>query len=82
MMRVQVKMFAVARDIAGADRAEVELPAGATIADLRGELLARFPEFEKLGGKLMFSLNMEYAVDGAVVSELDEIACIPPVSGG
>lgn len=81
-MNVQVKLFAVARQIAGCDQLEVELASGASVADLRQALAAQVPELKPLLGSLAFAVNAEYAADDAPVPAGADVACIPPVSGG
>lgn len=81
-MKLRVQMFAIARQYAGADVLEIELPTGATIADLRQSLFARLPELGSLGSRLLFAVNGEYAAETALLPPDCEVACIPPVSGG
>jgi sulfur-carrier protein len=79
---VRVQLFAVARQLAGEDAIDLDLPPGATVADVRTELLRRTPALAPLARHLLFSVDADYAADGAVVPEGAEVACIPPVSGG
>ena len=51
-MKFRVRLFARARDLAGADHVAVELPAGATVADLRRRLVALLPALADLAGKV------------------------------
>jgi molybdopterin converting factor small subunit len=51
------------------------------VGDLKIELIAQFPDFEKLRS-LVIAVNEEYQEDGFILSEKDEIVIIPPVSGG
>lgn len=76
-MRVSVQLFAMLRERAGADAVEVELPEGATVADLLGEL-------SDLVGAMpvRVAVNREYSPESARLSAGDELALIPPVSGG
>ena len=82
MMKIQVKLFAIARQAADTDVIDIELPHNATVSDLRAVLTNRFPELTPMGNSLRFAVNSEYASDAAVINESDELACIPPVSGG
>jgi MoaE-MoaD fusion protein len=80
---VSVRLFAVLRERAGRDRIELELPEGATVADALGALDAH----EKLTGALdrhgvVMAVNRQYAPADARLHEGDEVALIPPVSGG
>jgi molybdopterin converting factor small subunit len=61
---------------------EVELGPQATVADLRGELARQVPSLAPLMRHLMIAVNTEYAEDCQLLQASDEIACIPPVSGG
>ncbi len=81
-MNVPVQLFAAAKQIAGIDLVTLELSDEATLAELRVALLNRYPELGPLQGHLRFSINAEYASDAHAIREGDEIACIPPVSGG
>jgi molybdopterin converting factor subunit 1 len=77
-----VLLFAAARDLAGADAVTVELPAGATVADLRGELARRFPALAGLLARSALAVNHDFAEEDQMLMPDDEIAVIPPVSGG
>jgi len=81
-MIVPVSLFAKARDLAGAPLVHLELPAGATVARLRDELVSACPPLAPLAPSLLIALNDEYAVDGRVVSPGTSVSCFPPVSGG
>ena len=78
-----VQLFAGAREMVGTASIEVELPTGATVADLR-EVLKRdlSPHFAALVNRSRIAVNREFADDSAVVPEGAEVALIPPVSGG
>jgi molybdopterin converting factor subunit 1 len=81
-MKVQVKLFAVARQWAGADAVQLDLPAGATVATARQALLARLPKLAQFGSQLRFAVDADYANDATPISPGNDVACIPPVSGG
>jgi molybdopterin converting factor subunit 1 len=81
-MRVNVRLFAAARELAGAESIEIDLPAGATVASLREELMERLPRARELLGRSMFAIDCDYAADDKRLQPAAEIACIPPVSGG
>ena len=81
-MNVQLKLFAMARQAAGNDAIELELNDGATVRELRMELVNCLPELRPLAEYLRFAVNAQYAHDSTVISAADELACIPPVSGG
>ena len=76
-MKVTVKLFAGLRDRAGWSRRELELPDGAKLKDVWPEL-----ELGEQPRGIHYALNKGYADKSAVLSEGDEVALIPPVSGG
>lgn len=80
-MTVQIMIFGIARDIMGQSDCRIELPEAATVGDLRAALLRQFPAFESVA-TLRFAVNMAYAADSVVLNATDDIALIPPVSGG
>jgi molybdopterin synthase catalytic subunit len=82
-MTVTVRLFAILRERAGRDSVEIELPEGATVRDAferlaaapgLGELVERMP--------LRMAVNREYASDDTAIALGDELAVIPPISGG
>lgn len=81
-MNVQVRLFARARDLAGSERVEVELPDAATVGDLRMALGEAFPSLRSLVPNLLVAIGNDYAPDAARIGTGAEIACFPPVSGG
>jgi molybdopterin synthase sulfur carrier subunit len=81
-MHIRVKLFAAARDLAGSESIEIELPAEATVADLRQALMERLPPARELLARSMFAINCDYAANDTRLAPQGEVACIPPVSGG
>ena len=82
MIRVNVKFFAVARDIAGSDEVVLTLPDGSTSADVLASLEATYPRLREWKGRLRMALNCDYAPGTVLLNDRDEVAIIPPVSGG
>lgn len=81
-MKITVRLFARARDLAGSDRAEIEVSEPATVGELRAALAAQKPALAPLVPQLFVALNNDYAEDDATIRATDEVACFPPVSGG
>lgn len=82
-MTVSVRLFAVLRERAGCDSVEIDLPDGATVGDAF-ERLAEAPGLAELVERmpLRMAINREYAGAGAPIAPGDELAVIPPISGG
>jgi molybdopterin converting factor subunit 1 len=81
-MTFEVRLFARAKDLAGAESVRVELPQGATVADLRRQLAAERPALAGLLGRCAIAVNDEFADDALALPHPAEVAVLPPVSGG
>ena len=81
-MLVKVKCFAWAYEVTGTDEIEVEMKESAKVSDLREILSQKFPEFSGRMESIAVSINQEFVGEGAIISSSDEIALIPPISGG
>ncbi len=81
-MNVRVRCFAAVREIVGVGELVVELPEGSTLDQLIHQLQSQFPKLQALTGSLLFSVNREYASADTRLAAGDEVAFIPPVSGG
>ena len=80
-MRVVVRLFASYREAAGVGRSEIELPPGATVKDAIAQIVGRHPLIAE-GRSVVIALNREYVDGDAPLHDGDEVALIPPVSGG
>lgn len=81
-MRVTIKLFAVLRERAGRAEVGLDVPAGTTAAQAAGKLVEEIPALAGLIGRAAFAVNRGYVKPDAVLCEGDELALIPPVSGG
>jgi MoaE-MoaD fusion protein len=81
-MRIRVRLFAMQRELAGAREVELRLPEGATIADAWDALVARHPALAPGRAFVRFARNGSYAEPATTLGADDELALIPPVSGG
>lgn len=79
-MSVHVRLFAVYREIAGEGELEVPASPGLTVGELWGRLLARNPGLNAFPPSA--AVNATYAALPTVVRDGDEVAFLPPVSGG
>jgi molybdopterin converting factor subunit 1 len=80
-MSVTVLLFASYADALGASSLSVDLPAGATVADVLTSLRAK-PGAAQLPPSPLVAVNQRYATASTIVRAGDEVAVIPPVAGG
>jgi molybdopterin converting factor subunit 1 len=81
-MRVTVKLFARLKDLAGAGELVREVEAPATVHTVWKALTAELPALVQYEATMSVAVNAEYAKMAAVVRDGDEVAFLPPVSGG
>lgn len=81
-MTVRARLFAMQRELAGTNRLELELPAGADVEAAWTALVERFPALAPGRAAVRFARNGEYADPSEPLADGDEVAFIPPVSGG
>ncbi|MBM3757347.1 MAG: molybdopterin converting factor subunit 1 [Acidobacteria bacterium] len=81
-MRVNVLFFGVLRDIAGQRECSVEVEEGITAAGLFDYFVSRFPTLEQVRKSTMVARNQEFSDPSTVLADGDEVALLPPVSGG
>ena len=81
-MRVKVLLFARLREIAGQSTLTCDVAEGATIADVWQAVAARHPGLAPFGGNISCARNEDFARPHTRVSAGDEVAFLPPVSGG
>ena len=81
-MKIELLLFAMAKDLFGQPKIFVEMPERATVVDLKTELVKRQPDAAALIGRCAFSVDQQYASDSTELRPGQEIAMIPPVSGG
>ena len=79
-MQVRILPFGILKESLGSDPFALDLPGGATVADLLAQLGVQAPAVESL--RIAVSVNAEYADRTRVLSENDEVGLLPPVSGG
>ncbi|MBD2702237.1 molybdopterin converting factor subunit 1 [Spirosoma sp. BT702] len=78
---VSVLLFGITRDLTGQSTVSVSLPANARVAELLNQLHQNYPALASIRS-LLVAVNGEYAEADQLVHQNDEIALIPPVSGG
>lgn len=80
-MKVKLLAFGIAKDILLSRKLEFELKEGDSIAALKQKLYLQYPDLEKLKN-LSFAVGEEYREESYLLKNEDEVAIIPPVSGG
>jgi molybdopterin converting factor subunit 1 len=81
-MRVTIRLFARLRDITGAPELTREVGAGATIGSLWAALVGEFPDLARYERSISTAVNADYARMEQPLRDGDEVAFLPPVSGG
>lgn len=81
-MLVTVRYFQAAKRWSGTDTEEIALPEGASVSDLAVLLSERHAQLGEARASLMFAVNAEHAESDRVLAEADEVAVMPPFSGG
>ena len=79
---MQIKLFAGLRETAGSAEISLDLPDGSTVADLSVALARALPAAAPLLQTVRIAINHDFAAPGRVIGPADEVAVIPPVSGG
>jgi molybdopterin converting factor subunit 1 len=81
-VRVTIRLFARLRDLVGENELVRDVPAGATVQTVWDELAADYPAVAPYAESMSCAVNADYARMTAAIGEGDEIAFLPPVSGG
>jgi molybdopterin converting factor subunit 1 len=81
-MRVTIRLFARLRDLAGSGELVRDVPGPATVNSVWRTLVAEMPALGEYERTMSVALNADYSRMSAAVSEGDEVAFLPPVSGG
>ena len=81
-MKVTVRYFAICRQMFNRDEENIDLPEGAILQDVLDQLKEEKPEISELFETMQMSVNWQYADHETKLSNNDEVALIPPVTGG
>ena len=81
-MKVRVQFFSHLKEAAGAAEQELEMPAGATAAELLEKLYVRAPKLRAWDGSILIGAGVEFVGREHVLQPNEEISIMPPVQGG
>ena len=81
-MTVRVRLFAALRELVGEDELELDQPEGATVGSLWDDVVASHPELSRFEGSVQFAVNHDFVPRDQELNSSDEVAFLPPVSGG
>jgi molybdopterin converting factor subunit 1 len=81
-MRIRVKLFAIVKERAGVAELPLDLPDASTVAAAEQALKEKFPAIAGFLRQAAYAVNREYVNATTVLHDGDELAVIPPVSGG
>jgi molybdopterin synthase catalytic subunit len=81
-LKITVKFFASYKEVLGKEQIEIQLDDNSTVDHLLSRLRQDYPKLGNLMETLVVSINLEYATFDTKLREGDEVALLPPVSGG
>ena len=81
-VKIKVLFFGITHDLTGLQQEQAEIPEGSNLDGLWGTYATRFPRLNDLSGVLLLAVNQEIADRTKVLQDGDEVAFLPPVSGG
>jgi molybdopterin converting factor subunit 1 len=80
--KIKVRLFAILREMVGEREITITVPAGITVSYLNNEILKEYPQLKSFSNKFVTSVNCKVTTGDTVITSSDEIALLPPVSGG
>lgn len=81
-MRIRVLFFGILKDVAGRAEESLEVPEGGKLGDVIDEYARRFPRVAEMSASIVLARNEQFAEANTPLAEGDEVALLPPVSGG
>jgi len=79
---LKVRLFAILRDVVGEGEITIAVPSGVTVSYLETEILKKYPQLKSFSNKFVTSVNCKVTSGDTIITSRDEIALLPPVSGG
>lgn len=81
-MKIEVLFFGLTQDLTGSSHEQVELPEGTSVNDLQRRYEKQFPRMRELAASLLTAVNQDIVEPSRILRDGDEVAFMPPVSGG
>jgi molybdopterin converting factor subunit 1 len=81
-MRVRVRLFARFRELAATGEIDLQVKSGATISDVKIQIPVLFPRMSEYAPGMIVAVNSEMVGDSFLLKDGDEVALLPPISGG
>ena len=81
-MRIKVLFFGLVRDVVGLREDSLDIADGGRLDQVFEHYAARFPKLREMSGSIVMALNQQFSSPAAPLAEGDEVALLPPVSGG
>jgi molybdopterin converting factor subunit 1 len=80
--KIKVRLFAILRERVGESEITITVPTGTTVSLLHDEILKKYPLLKSFSKKFVISVNCKVTTGNIIITSRDEIALLPPVSGG
>ncbi|HEX2305223.1 MAG TPA: MoaD/ThiS family protein [Nitrososphaeraceae archaeon] len=80
--KIKVRLFANLRELVGEREITIIVPSGVTVSYLNNKILKKYPQLKSFSNKFVTSVNCKVTIGDTVINSSDEIALLPPVSGG
>jgi molybdopterin converting factor subunit 1 len=80
--KIKVRLFANLRELVGEREITIIVPSGVTVSYLNNEILKKYPQLKSFSNKFVTSVNCKVTTGDTVINSSNEIALLPPVSGG
>jgi molybdopterin converting factor subunit 1 len=80
--KIKVRLFAILREMVGETEITITVPTGSTVSYLNNEISKKYPQLKSFSNKFVTSVNCKVTTGDTIITSKDEIALLPPVSGG
>jgi molybdopterin converting factor small subunit len=82
MKKINLKLYALVKDLLGTDKIDIDWIDNMTVGDLRKKLNESFPILSIINAQYTISINRRAVDDTKLIRKTDELALLPPISGG